>query len=248
MTDEEPLARLFARLFDTAHLERLVRGVGPFLHPQIDWDGDRERVAAGAATVLLGQESLHEALFAALVRESPGHADLVAEVYEARSGRRLTLGHAGGRLDERHPAMSDDLVAGLDRCAGHCFATGWGDLTTTTVFQVYRFGQPWVVAALPPGALREVEPDYTGQVRPVARAGLLASTCVGRSLAGLCAHAPPGTRVTFHDLFFDLARFGAGRSVQRLRDHGVGQAELRRFATILGLGGLTRHGVLELGG
>ncbi|MDP2310794.1 MAG: hypothetical protein Q8P18_32550 [Pseudomonadota bacterium] len=242
--DPTPLARLLATLFDTAHLERLVRGLGPFVHAQVDWEGERELVAASAAAVLLRQEPLHDAVFGALLRDSPGQADLIAGAYEAKFGRRLSLGGAGLPLDERHPAMSEDLLVALDRCAGHCLATGWGDLCTTTVFQVYRFAQPWVVAALPAGALREVEPEYTGQARAVARAGLLASPCVGRSLAGLCAHAPPGVRVTFHDLFFDLARFGTGRSVQRLRDHGVDQPELRRFTTILGFGSLTRHGPL----
>jgi hypothetical protein len=212
--DSTPLAGLLARVFDAPRLE------------------------------LLDQEPLQEALFADLLRESPGHADLVAELYEARTGRRLALGPAGVPLDTRHPAMSDELKTGLDHCAGHCFATGWGDLCTTTVFQVYRSEHPWIVAALPEGALREVEPDYTGQLLPIGQAGLLPSACVGSSLAGLCAHAPPGTRVTFHDLFFDLARFGTGRSVQRLRDHGVGQPELRRLTTSLGLGRLSRHGPL----
>ncbi len=232
MTEAYPstLTDLLAGLFDPPELERIVAELQPG--------------AQGPA-----HDPAHDLLFGRLLIERPRHCDAIAAVYEATTGRRLAGSRFAERVGpgatERHPAMSDALVEGLDRCAGHCAATGWADLPTTAVFQVYRWAHPWLIAALPPGALREVEPEYSGQTRSFFRAGLLLSGCVGRSLHGLCANAPADTQVTFHDLFFDLARFGAGRSVQRLRDHGVGQSELRRYATLLGMGRLSRHGPID---
>ncbi len=181
-----------------------------------------------------------------MLRDHPRHAVAVASVYEGLYGKRLAWLAGGEKLSAavppRHPAMSDALVAGLDLCAGHCNATGWRELSTTTVFQVYRWSQPWVVAALPEGALRDVEADYTGQSTSIFHADLLLSACLRKSLAGLCRAAPPGTTVSFHDLFFDLARFGGGRSVQNLRTRGVDLATLDAFGRRLGIGANTRHG------
>jgi hypothetical protein len=135
-------------------------------------------------------------------------------------------------------------VDALRQCVGHGYATGWGELSTTTVFQVYLWRQPWVRLAFPEGALRDVEPEYTGQRVESAPEALL-SEAVRASLAGLLQHAPAaGATVTFHDLFFDLARYGGGRSVRRLRERGVDMAALDSFTRRLGLGRLTRHGLL----
>jgi hypothetical protein len=146
-------------------------------------------------------------------------------------------------LTGRHPAMGPDLLEGLRHCAGHGYATGWGELSTTTVFQVYLWRQPWVRLALPDGALREVEPEYTGQVGDLVPPTLVFSEAVRTSLLGLCAHASKlGVQVTFHDLFFDLARHGDGRCARRLREHGVDRALLDTLSERLGLGRLSRFG------
>jgi hypothetical protein len=181
-----------------------------------------------------------------LLREHPRHAIAIASVYEGLYGKRLAW-LAGGdtlsaALPTRHPAMSDALVAGLDLCAGHCNATGWRELSTTTVFQVYRWSQPWVVAALPDGALRDVEAEFTGQATSIFHADLLLSACLRKSLAGLCRSAAPGVSISFHDLFFDLARFGGGRSVENLRARGVDLTALDTFSRRLGVGQNSRHG------
>lgn len=239
------LGGLLLRLFAPDALERFVAGLprGADARSAVVWTAPADVVAAEAAAVLARHSLVDDVLFVRLLAERPGQSDAIAGVYEAMFKRRLGVGDLA-LVTDRHPALSDDLREGLRLCAGHGFVTGWGELSTTTVFQVYRWRHPWVILAFPEGTLRDIEPGYTGQVGAPLAATLL-SECVRRSVGGLCAHAPPGVKVTFHDLFFDLARFGTGRSVQRLRDHGVGLAELRGFADRLGFGRLTRHGPLD---
>jgi hypothetical protein len=80
--------------------------------------------------------------------------------------------------------------------------------------------------SLPEGALPEpVAPEVSSDDTVLQEEPLL-SDCVADSLTAFRQSAPLPRKVSPADIFVDIAKHGHGPSVSRLRQHGVGPAEV----------------------
>jgi hypothetical protein len=91
-----------------------------------------------------------------------------------------------------------------------------------------------LLGLLPEGAIPEpVSSDLPRQSQILQGAPKL-STCVENALLHLGAAKPPGHKLVPEEVFVDIAKFGTGPSVVKLRTHGVTPELIDRFVSQLG--------------
>lgn len=97
-----------------------------------------------------------------------------------------------------------------------------------------------LLESLPGGALPEpVEPAVQASPQLLEEEPLL-SDCVADSLSNFRKLEPLPRRLSSADVFVDIAKHGHGPSVARLREHGIGDAEIEAQVKKLGLSVLRR--------
>jgi hypothetical protein len=96
--------------------------------------------------------------------------------------------------------------------------------------------------ALPEGALPEPVATTVPASRQLLDENPLLSDCVAATLNQFKGAAPLPRKISPADVFVDVAKYGHGPSVSRLRRHGVGPAEVEAAVQKLGLSVLTRTG------
>lgn len=88
---------------------------------------------------------------------------------------------------------------------------------------------------LPEGALPEpASEDLTAERFLWAKNPQL-SWCVKESLVHLSKQATPRRKISSVDIFVDIAKYGNGKSVKRLREHGVTPDKIQQYVKQLGL-------------
>jgi hypothetical protein len=94
-----------------------------------------------------------------------------------------------------------------------------------------------LIGSLPHDALPEpIDPSVTKERGLVLGEAPLLSDCVADSLGHFRRLGPLPRRLSPADVFVDIARHGHGESVARLRQHGVGKAEIEERVQGFGLG------------
>lgn len=187
-------------------------------------------------------------LFEALLNARPKRADDIAAACRAETGLPLNYVVDPPPPAEVFPwstyrsAMSPGLVHML-RLAGYDARTrGYPTISTSEIFRVYRALQPWIAAPFPD---TDIDPsDLDGEADPFDDE-LGASFCVSKTIHGLAGHLEPPALITEHDVFLDLARFGAGESARKLASDGDSMDRINRLSRQLAIGRITRHGPLE---
>jgi hypothetical protein len=186
-------------------------------------------------------------LFEALVEQRPKRADDIAAVYKAETGQPFNYVVGAPPSPNAFPwsdyrdAMSSGLISMLRFAAYDAKTRSFHTISTSEVFRVYRSLQPWVAAAFPGTEIEAA--DLENEADPFD-GSLGASNCVAKSIHGLAHHFEQPQRMTEHDVFLDLARFGAGESARRLAPDGATIDRVNRLSRDLGIGRITRHGVL----
>jgi hypothetical protein len=100
--------------------------------------------------------------------------------------------------------------------------------------------------SLPEGSLPEPVPAGVPASPQLLKEDPLLADCVADSLSHFQEMEPLPRKLTPADVFVDVAKHGHGPSVARLRQHGVGPAELEATVQKLGLSVLRRTGGKEL--
>jgi hypothetical protein len=97
-----------------------------------------------------------------------------------------------------------------------------------------------LLESLPQGALPEPVPNQVPASPRLLEEDPLLSDCVAESLEKFKGMAPLPRKLSPADVFVDVAKFGHGPSVARLRQHGVGPTEVEEKVQQLGLSVLRR--------
>jgi hypothetical protein len=117
---------------------------------------------------------------------------------------------------------------------------GKNRISTKDFFQaLVRLGDDSVSAlieSLPPAALPDpIDAGVPRENRLVLEEKPLLSDCVADSLEHFKELHPLPRRITAADMFVDIARYGHGESVSRLRQHGIGKKQIEERVQELGL-------------
>jgi hypothetical protein len=117
---------------------------------------------------------------------------------------------------------------------------GGNRISTKDFFQaLVRLGDDSVSAlidSLPPEALPDpIAADVSKESRLVLEEKPLLSDCVADSLEHFKGVHPLPRRISSTDMFIDIARYGHGESVSRLRQHGIGKKQIEERVQKLGL-------------
>jgi hypothetical protein len=117
---------------------------------------------------------------------------------------------------------------------------GKNRISTKDFFQaLVRLGDDSVSAlieSLPPAALPDpIDAGVPRENRLVLEEKPLLSDCVADSLEHFKELHPLPRRITAADMFVDIARYGHGESVSRLRQHGIGKKQIEESVQELGL-------------
>jgi hypothetical protein len=93
-----------------------------------------------------------------------------------------------------------------------------------------------LIDSLPPGALPDpIDADVPKENRLVLEETPLLSDCVADSLEHFKELQPLPRRISPADMFVDIARYGHGELVSRLRHHGIGKKQIEERVEELGL-------------
>jgi CHAT domain len=93
-----------------------------------------------------------------------------------------------------------------------------------------------LIESLPPAALPDpIDAGVPRENRLVLEEKPLLSDCVADSLEHFKELHPLPRRITAADMFVDIARYGHGESVSRLRQHGIGKKQIEERVQELGL-------------
>jgi hypothetical protein len=99
-----------------------------------------------------------------------------------------------------------------------------------------------LIELLPAEALPEpIDTTISKEKRLVLGEKPLLSDCVADSLEHFRELDPLPRRISPADMFVDIAKYGHGESVSRLRQHGVGKREIEERVQELGLPVLHRN-------
>ncbi len=152
-----------------------------------------------------------------------------------------------------HTTPFDSIWDRLDTSLQDAFALAANDarrqgkdiISTRTLFAAFRRLHPGHLpdffSHLPSDALPDPIPDST-PIRSDALADIrLLSACVQDSLNHLAPQATENNKLTSEDVFVDIARYGRGNSVQRLRTHGIDAIRIDEIVGQLGWSVLDRH-------
>jgi hypothetical protein len=90
------------------------------------------------------------------------------------------------------------------------------------------------IQTIAPGALPEPIGANVGLDRELLRRPFPISTCLEDSLASLAPKSTSQRRLASEDLFVDIARYGTGASIRRLRTHGIDRETIHRIVQQLG--------------
>jgi CHAT domain len=123
---------------------------------------------------------------------------------------------------------------------------GGNRISTKDFFQaLVRLGDDSVSAlidSLPVEALPDpIDVDIPKENRLVLEESPLLSDCVADSLEHFKELDPLPRRISSADMFVDIARYGHGESVSRLRHHGIGKKQIEERVQDLGLLVLQRN-------
>lgn len=187
-------------------------------------------------------------LFEKLVVERPQRADDIAAT--CREELDMPFSYATGNCPDAaefpwqdyEEAMSPGLKRLLRFAAYDARSRGFRTISTSEIFRVYSALQPWIRTALPIGKIKTAtlareEDPFSGEFG--------ASRCVSLTVHGLSRHAEQPYLLTEHDVFLDLARFGAGNTARKFAPDGFSLERLNELSRELGIGRVTRHAVLE---
>jgi hypothetical protein len=187
-------------------------------------------------------------LFEALVRAIPNRADDIAAVCREATGEPLNYAVGDPPATESFPwddyrqGMSPGLVQLLRYAAYDARSRGFKTVSTSEIVRVYIKLQPWVAALLASDSLERSELD--GEL-DLFGDNLGASMCVAKTVHGLCQFTERPRKFSEHDVFLDLVRFGSGTSARKLAPSGDALDSVNTLSRKLGIGRVTRHGVLE---
>lgn len=119
-------------------------------------------------------------------------------------------------------------------------------MATRHFFAALRLLEPAPVGAvlsrIPPEALEELPAVAPGLNPAFLVETPQASACLRGAIGRLLDRVPPGREITAGDLFLDVAKYGNGDSVERLRRNGVLAADLDDIAVEIGFHPLTTPG------
>jgi hypothetical protein len=187
-------------------------------------------------------------LFEALVRRFPKRADDIAAVCKAETNQPFSYTSEEAPPAREFPwsdyreAMSPGLIRMLRLGAYDARSHGQTTISTSEVFRVYRALQPWIAASFPHTDIESA--DLMHEEDPFDGT-LGASFCVSKTIHGLAEKTERPSLITEHDVFLDLARFGAGESARKLAPDGGWLDRINEYSRQLGIGRVTRHGPLD---
>jgi hypothetical protein len=92
-----------------------------------------------------------------------------------------------------------------------------------------------LLGSLPAAALPEPSDLFVTNERQVLDEEHLLSDCVAESLGAFAGAGNPGQEVRPADIFVDITKYGHGPSVDSLRKHGIGPAEIESKVAYLGV-------------
>lgn len=187
----------------------------------------------------------------ALVRAHDA-VDTLRDLMKRAEGRAVTGAYVNERcsLTERNPLvrywgrLEGDLQAAFSLASSQCRRDNTGKdgepiLGTKYVFTALRRILPDPLGQLFEKLPREaIDLPIESEVRldlQVITAPLWPSACIRDALARLSSPILPHRHITPADLFIDIARFGTGESVQRLRSHGVSAEVIEDHVRALGI-------------
>jgi hypothetical protein len=99
-----------------------------------------------------------------------------------------------------------------------------------------------LIGSLPADALPDpIDAEVPRENRLVLEEKPLLSDCVADSLEHFSELQPLPRRISSADMFVDIAKYGHGESVSRLRDHGIGEKQIEERVQKLGLRILERN-------
>jgi hypothetical protein len=143
-------------------------------------------------------------------------------------------------------SFDPDLQDALSLAYNQARREGKNRISTRTFFAALarlRPGElPEILDRLPEGALPE--PLEAEAPRPglILQENPLLSTCVQNTLLALGPKASPAKPLHPTDVFVDVAKYGRGSSVARLREHGVSEQKIDELVKRAGLDVVRREG------
>lgn len=186
--------------------------------------------------------------FEAVLRELPNRADDISAACRDTTGEPLNYA-VGSPLptelfpwDDYQQGMSSGLIQMLRYSAYDARKRGFTTVSTSELVRVYFELQPWVATSLVADDFERSELD--GELDPFEDA-LGASMCVGKTIHGLAKFTERPKKFTEHDVFLDLVRFGSGTSARKLAPDGDALDAINQLSRRLGIGRVTRHGILD---
>jgi hypothetical protein len=186
--------------------------------------------------------------FEALLRKLPNRADDIAAACRTATGDPLNYAVGEPPPTESFPwgdyrlGMSPGLAHLLRYSAYDARSQGFTTVSTSEIVRVYVELQPWVAASVVTDACERSELD--GEL-DLFEDGLGASMCVAKTVHGLATFTENPRKFTEHDVFLDLVRFGNGTSARKLAPNGDALDAVNTLSRKLGIGRVTRHGVLD---
>ena len=90
------------------------------------------------------------------------------------------------------------------------------------------------IGRVAPGALPESVEPHIEPDRALFRTPFLISSCIEDSLESLAPKTTSQRRLASEDVFVDIARYGTGPSVRRLRSHGIDRDSIHKIVQQLG--------------
>lgn len=216
------------------------------------WDSTAQgpwKIRAFEVAEALGRMGLvRRQFFEALVREIPNRADDIAAGCREATGEPLNyaVGNPPATVsfpwEKYRDGMSAPLVILLRYAAYDARSRGFTTVSTSEIVRVYVELQPWVAALLSADSSDRSKLD--GEL-DLFQDTLGASLCVAKTVHGLCQFTERPRKFTEHDVFLDLVRFGNGTSARKLAPSGDTLDNVNALSRKLGIGRVTRHGVLE---
>jgi hypothetical protein len=186
-------------------------------------------------------------------------------IYLTRVERNLVLHHSPGALAAKNqasavppqaPPLSDNPLHALWDCLDpnlqDAFSLAYNKkrregstrISTRDFFQALLRIQDGtlktLLESLPQGALPEPVPANVPASPQLLEEDPLLSDCVAEALSQFKGMGPLPRKISPADVFVDVAKYGHGPSVARLRQHGVGPAEVEEKVQKLGLSVLRR--------
>jgi len=190
--------------------------------------------------------------FARVLVSAHDACDTLRALMARAEGRAVTGAYVNERcsLTDRNPLvkywgrLEGDLQAAFALASSQCRRDNTGKagepvLGTKYVFTALRRILPDPLGQLFEKLPREaIDLPIESEVRldlQVITAPLWPSACIRDALARLSSNVLPHRYITPADLFIDIARFGTGESVQKLRGHGVSAEVIEDHVRALGI-------------